>query len=680
MDATVFARQAREGHDLLQAEQPAAAADVLRRALALWRGPALDDVAAAPFAATEQARLEELHLTAREDLLAADIALGRHNEAVAELEALCASYPLRERLVALRMTALYAAGRQAEALAAYEQARRLLSDELGVDPGEDLRAAHLAVLRGEPTPRTAPPSHRTGSQLTSFVGREAAVIDLSKQLEEHRLVTLVGPGGAGKTRLANETAERVAARFPGGVQVATLAPLDEPSDLAQSVAHGLGIRERTISGGTGPVTPRDALTRLADGLSGPPSLLVLDNCEHLVEAAAELAEDLLLRCPQLHVLATSREPLGIVGEVLSPVQPLDRPEPGTDAAAAMTMSAVRLFSDRAAAVQPGFVVDASNVEAVIEVCRRLDGLPLAIELAAARLRTMGVAQIAARLDDRFRLLTGGSRTALPRHRTLRGVVSWSWDLLDDAERSLAERIAVFPGGVTPESAHAVAAAGSAAEVLDVLSALVDKSLVHVQDPDEPRYRMLETIREFGIDQLAERGALAQARQAHATYFHRLAAEADQYVRTRDQLPWIRRLVAERDNCAAALRFSVDTEDAGTAYGLCASLCSFWTMMGSHDEALDWTTIVRGLPSDGVDPLDRAVVLAIQALSAGLLERPDVPERAELLALLPSTQELTGHPLLALVRPMLAFVDGEAADTFETIDQGSRRRTRGGEPP
>ena len=445
--------------------------------------------------------------------------------------------------------------------------------------------------------------------------------------------------------------------------------MDEPSDLAQSVANGLGIRERTISGGTGPVTPRDALTRLADGLSGPPTLLVLDNCEHLVEAAAELADDLLLRCPHLHVLATSREPLGIVGEVLSPVQPLDRPEPGTDAALAMTMSAVRLFADRAAAVQPGFVVDASNVEAVIEVCRRLDGLPLAIELAAARLRTMGVAQIAARLDDRFRLLTGGSRTALPRHRTLRGVVSWSWDLLDDAERSLAERIAVFPGGVTPESAHAVAVSGSAAEVLDVLSALVDKSLLHVQDPDEPRYRMLETIREFGIDQLAERGALAEARHAHATYFRALTVEADGYVRTREQLPWIKLLVAERDNCSAALRFSVDIEDAGTAYGLCASLCSFWTIMGSHDEALDWTSVVRRLPGEAADPVDLAVVLAIQALSAGLLERPAVAERAEIVALLPPPGEMSGHPLLSLVRPIIAFMDGEGPDALDMINAG-----------
>ena len=203
----------------------------------------------------------------------------------------------------------------------------------------------------------------------------------------------------------------------------------------------------------------------------------------------------------------------------------------------------------------------------------------------------------------------------------------------------------------------------------MLSALVDKSLVHVQDPDEPRYRMLETIREFGIDQLAERGALAEARQAHATYFRALTVEADRYVRTREQLPWIKRLVAERDNCSAALRFSVDIEDAGAAYGLCASLCSFWTIMGSHDEALDWTSVVRRLPGDAADPVDLAVVLAIQALSAGLLERPAVAKRAEIVALLPPPGESSAHPLLSLVRPIIAFMDGEGADALDLINEG-----------
>jgi predicted ATPase/DNA-binding SARP family transcriptional activator len=671
VDAHCFSRLARTGHDALMAGDHSRAAETLREALTLWRGTALADVVEAPYAAAEQARLEGLRLTAREDLLEAELALGEHHAAVPELEALAAAHPLRERLRGLQMMALYAAGRQAEALAVYEDARHLLSEDLGVDPSAELQATHLAVLRGElPGPRATSPHRQAGrAQLTSFIGRDADLRALEAQLTENRLVTLVGPGGAGKTRLANETADVVAERFPGGVWVAALAPLDEPRDLAQSVAGVLGLRERTLS--TGTTSARDAMSRISDAFAGAPTLLVLDNCEHLIEAAADLADELLQRCPQLHVLATSREPLGIVGEVLVPVLPLDRPDAGSTPDDAVKTAAVRLFADRAASVQPGFVVDGSNVDAVAEICRRLDGLPLAIELAAARLRTMGVAQVAARLDDRFLLLTGGSRTALPRHRTLRAVVSWSWDLLDDAERLLAERLAVFSGGVTPESAFAVAGLGTPHEVLDLLSALVDKSLLQLVDADEPRYRMLETIREFGVERLAEREELGAARRAHATYFRDLGEEADGHVRTGEQLPWIRHLRAERDNCSAALRFAIDTGDADTAYRLCASLLSFWTMQGSHEEALAWTMAVAELPPDGADLVARAVVLAGQALSAGVSELPLPRPKEELEAAVDAAGGETAHPILSLVGPILALVSRNDEHMAAAIDRGLR---------
>ena len=547
VDAFRFQRLLAEGH--------------IDKAMGLWRGPALAD--AGEFAAPHAQRLERLQLDAMVTRLASEVADDPAGGHVGPLEVLVAHHPLDEKVTGLLMRALAASGRQAEALAAYETIRGRLADELGIDPGAELQAVHLEVLRGEAAARPAVPAPvkqagdgtaaantdgmdgslpaRTNlrAQLTSFVGREDDVARVLKALEQYRLVTLVGPGGTGKTRLATEVAavaavggsDRTSASagdVSDGVWLAELASVTDPADVPQSVLGSIGLRDpRTLLDGAQRAGSRDARTRLLDGLVDAHALLVLDNCEHLIDACAHLADELLSHCPGLRIVTTSREPLGITGESLLSIAPLSQPLPGVSAQEAVGFPAVRLFAERAAAVSPGFEVTDETVALVIDIVRRLDGLPLAIELAAARLRTLPLAEIARRLNDRFRLLTGGSRTALPRHRTLRAVVEWSWDLLTPGERLLAERFAVFPAGATPAAVAAVCAGpgGPAtgadpatvdpADIDDLLSSLVDKSLLQPvraargqtsPEPGGTRLRMLETVREYGTERLAGRAS------------------------------------------------------------------------------------------------------------------------------------------------------------------------------
>ena len=337
IDVTSFEQLARDGRNALDATDAEGAATLLRRALDLWRGDALADVADAPFAIAAATRLEELRLAAVEDRIEADLALGRHQDVVGELEALAAEHPLRERLRGLQMRALYAAGRQAAALSAYDETRRQLADQLGVDPSPALQQVHLAVLRADPglhaTPTQPPARSNLRTALTSFVGRENDLARIGELLERSRLVTLVGPGGAGKTRLASEAAAALVQRpsngpvFDDGVWLVELAPVTDPADIAQAVLGSLTLREKRMLDNRSPSAPQDAMSRLVDAFSTGSALLLLDNCEHLIEGAAQLADHLLSRCPDLRVLATSREPLGIFGEALCPVTSLGLPAP-----------------------------------------------------------------------------------------------------------------------------------------------------------------------------------------------------------------------------------------------------------------------------------------------------------------------------------------------------------------
>ena len=666
VDAHRFERLATEGRRTLAAGAPGRASEVLTEGLDLWRGPALAGVADAPFAAVPASRLADLRLAAMEDRAEAEIALGHHADVLPELMALARQHPLRDRLAALLVTALHRTGRQVDALAAYERARGALADELGLDPGPELAAAHLAVLRGAPDvpapPTTDEPQGNLRAQLTSFVGREVGVAEVGKLLADGRLVTLVGPGGSGKTRLAVESAARLTDRPPDGVWLVELAGVADPAEVFSATLAAVAQDAPLLAAAASrPGRTRDATERLLDQLRPRRLLLILDNCEHLVDAAARLADAVLASCPSVRILTTSREPLGITGEALYPVPPLALPVPGATADEALPYSALRLFADRAAAVRPGFTVDAGNVADVIEICRRLDGLPLAIELAAARMRALTVGQLADRLDDRFRLLTGGSRAALPRHRTLRAVVEWSWELLTADEAVLARRLAVFAGSATLPAIERIC---GPADPMDLLAALVDKSLVVVVEDGGVRYRMLETIRAYAAERLAESGDAERVRAAHAAYYLALAEEAEPHLRGTDQLVWLARLTEDHDNITTALHTTIEAGDGETAVRFVAALGWFWAMRGDINTTLPLVREALAVPGPPSPARGIATVITFLAEFADWSEhrRADGAAVRRAVADVMPPDPHAAHPLLALLEPMAAILsdDNEAA--------------------
>ncbi|NUW45143.1 BTAD domain-containing putative transcriptional regulator [Nonomuraea rhodomycinica] len=546
VDACRFERLAAEGRSALREGDPGRAVTLLREALELWRGPALADLAESPTARAAAARLEERRLGATEDRIEGELRLGGHRSVVPELRELVGRHPLRERLAALLMRALFAGDGRAAALEVFEETRRRLAEELGADPSAELAELHREALSAPPPATPAAPP----AQLTSFVGRAAEVSEVAGLLRVARLVTLIGPGGVGKTRLSVE----VAAVADDTVCFVELAALRDGADLPRAVLGALGLRENGLvvaADGQGPVE------RLVSALSDRVLLLVLDNCEHVVEEAAALAARLLATCPRLRVLATSREPLGVIGENLRQVRGLDGD------------AAVRLFTDRAMAVRRGFTADPQVVR---RICAALDDLPLAIELAAARLRTLDVEELAGRLDDRLGVGARGSRTADERHRTLRSVVAWSWELLSEPERRAARRFAVFAGGATAESA--LRACGADGETLE---SLADKSLVEVVGG---RFRMLATIRAYAAERLAEAGEDEAVRRAHARRLLDLMRTADPHLRRAGQLEWLPRLAAEHADLLAALRWSVEAGETRTALDLLASASTYLWLTGT----------------------------------------------------------------------------------------------------
>jgi predicted ATPase/DNA-binding SARP family transcriptional activator len=561
VDLFEFERLSEEGRAALTAGDAPNAAETLRRALALWDGAPLEDLAWEPFAQAEVVRLEELRIAALEDRIDAELALGRHGQVVTELERLVTEHPLRERFRGQLMLALYRSGRQADALAVYQRTRRTLVDELGIEPSESLRKLERAILAQDASlnaPEARPASaRRLPTPATPLLGRERELATLAELVRSDttRLVTLTGIGGIGKTRLALELVRRLAPEFRQGAAVAPLAAMRDPALVARGILEALEVPE--VGG--------DAEELLTKSLASSELLLLVDNFEQVLSAAPTIAH-LLDAAPALKIVVTSRAPLHIAAEREYPVPPLADDE------------AAELFVSRAQAANPNFELSEPNAAAVIELCARLDGLPLAIELAAARTKLLPPATLLSRLGNRLELLTGGRRDAPQHQQTLRMTLDWSYDLLEaDAQRLFAQ-LGVFAGGCTLASAEAVCDE----PVLEPLGALVDESLVRQRETvtGEPRFSLLEIVREYALERLAGSGEADELRRRHLAYFVALAEEADpELSRGSDQIAWFARLEDEHDNLRAALGFALETGDSASALRLAVGIRRFWQIHG-----------------------------------------------------------------------------------------------------
>jgi predicted ATPase/DNA-binding SARP family transcriptional activator len=580
--------------------------ELLRSALVLFRGEPLADFRYEPFARDEAARLEELRLGALADRIEADLELGRHGSVIPELELLVAEHPHDERLRMALMLALYRVGRQADALDTYAEGRRRLVEDLGIEPGPALKELERQILNHDPAlepKRAARAAERTRAKLptpaTVLIGRERELADIGTLLERARLLTLTGAAGTGKTRLALAAAAVLADRFAGGARFVGLAPVADPELVLPAVAQALDVRE--IGG-------QQLWEGLTAALAGSDDVLfVLDNCEHVLDAAPALAE-LLAAAPTLTMLATSREPLHVAGERVYPVPPLSSEE------------AIRLFAERAEAVTPAFRLTEANRTAVAEICERLDGLPLAIELAAARVVLFPPQALLARLDQRLQLLTVAGRDQPKRHQTLRAAIDWSHELLADGERALFARLSVFSGGSTPEAAEAVCNR----DVIDGLGSLIDKSLVQLGGTEErPRFTMLETIREYAQERLAERAAAERdaVRSRHVVWMTEFAERAEAELRGPDQAVWLERLHAELDNFRAAFDSSVARGDAELALRLGAALLEFWMVRADWNEGLRWIERALALPGAAQAPVRTKAWRAAAELADALSDYP-----------------------------------------------------------
>jgi predicted ATPase/DNA-binding SARP family transcriptional activator len=559
LDRDRFEAAASAGRVLLASGDPEAAGGQLRAGLAEWRGPALADVADEPFARLEVVRLEELRIATLEDRIQADLATGRHAELVGELETLVAEETFRERLWSQLVLALYRSGRQAESLAAFQRVRAHLVDQLGIEPGLELRNLHDAVLRqdedldwrppprastirldGAEMPATSGPRHNLPAVPTSFVGRSDEVLGIAASVEDHRLVTLTGVGGVGKTRLALEVAERTLDRWPDGVWLVELASISDPSAVAEAVAAALGL---TIP------ADRAVEDAVGDRLEERDLLLIFDNCEHLLEACASFAARIARGRSRSRLLATSRARLGVAGELVIPVPPLTTPgEPG-DLAHPTEFDAVNLFLARASVARPQFLPNEHDLSAIADLCRALDGLPLAIELAASRVRVMTPTEILMHLGSQLDL-GGYERDPDPRHRSLEATIRWSYDLLDEGTRTAFRQVTVFAASFALSAAANVVVGPDA---VNAIVSLVENSILGVvPESDETRYRMLESLREFGLRRLAEADEDPDARDRQLDWALALVEQAAEEAETQGRTRAVARVMADYRNLVAAV--------------------------------------------------------------------------------------------------------------------------------
>ena len=591
VDAARFEQAVHEARQLSEAGDHRSAASVLHEGLGLWRGRPCPELAEHSWATAETARLEELRREAEEELAELHLALGEGTRFVGELEAGVAAEPLRERRWAQLMLAYYRAGRQADALRAFARLVSTLAEELGVSPSAGLVALEQKVLlhspeldeRPQPTnaaTRPAPPLGAASLQrpASSFVGRASEMDEVAALVGQRRLVTLAGAGGCGKTRLAQEVGASLAGRFAGGVHFVALAPLADPGLVPLAVAEALGVL---------PQSGRPPAEVVAEVIGHRETLAVLDNCEHLVQVVAELVEGLLGAATGLRVLATSREPLRIGGETVWRVPSLAVPGPEATAAERRGCAAVELFVERALSARPGLRLDDDAIATVAEIAGRLDGMPLAIELAAARVGMVDLAGILEHLSDRFALLSGGSRTAPPRQQTLRATVAWSYDLLNVREKDLFGRLSVFPATFDLEAGAAVA--GTAPEqATDDLFALVSKSMVVTAEPERgpTRYRLHETLRQFGAGCLDEATA-DEARAAHARYYLFLVGCGGPEPIGRALVPWLNSVEREFDNLRAVFSYLEARPERGEdLLRILVALRRYWVLGTRRREGFD----------------------------------------------------------------------------------------------
>ena len=659
-------------------------------ALGLWRGDPLSEFANEAWAIAESARLKGLRTTALGERAQLALGLGRHAEVVSDLTPVVTADPTQESLAGLLMVGLYNTSRQAEALQVYARCRDYLDEQLGLEPSLALRSLHERVLRQDPSLATnsggavAPSSGRAPAQRDTsgtptnlprvprqLIGRDQDLAALLGLLEKAPLVSLVGPGGAGKTSLALAASVRAAPSFSDGTYGVRLASVDAVDRVPLAVADALGV---PLDGAAGDRLVED---RVLAYLGPKRLLLLLDNCEHVVDAVASFVERVLGDCPSVTVLTTSREALAIPSELQVSVPPLPVPPMGTAPAEALTFPAVELFVERARAVRATFDGDEPSLDAVAQIVRALDGIPLAIELAAARASTMSVVEIAERLGQRFSLLTSGARTAEARQQTLKATVDWSYALLSPHEQQVFARLSVFQGGWALPAAEAVVSEEGAplSEVLDTLAALVRQSMVTVETGTRTRYRMLETLRQYAADRLVERGESESTARRHADYFRDLTVQAEVALRGTGQAAALRQLREEQPNIRSAITWCAGPgDDVDSALEMGGSLGLFWHF-GRHLEGREVVTRVLELP--GGSELTRAH--ALQALS--IVERPrgclvhPSPLCEEAAADSLGLFEKEGDSWRAALSKVLLAVEGvtgaDAEQSASLLDQASR---------
>jgi predicted ATPase/DNA-binding SARP family transcriptional activator len=660
--------------------EPRIAREGVEEALGVWRGQPLGGVSTNSLLAAECARLEEERLAAVIEGIELDLELGRHGELLGQLEALVIAHPFKERLVELQMLALYRCGRQADALAAFQAARGRFVDELGIEPAQPLRDLHDDVLKhsaelsppvemtaGQTVgtqPRPATPSalgnHRLPMPPNRTIGREHDIVAVSERLlgGSVRLLTLTGPGGVGKTRLALEAARAVPADFADGAHFVSLGALHRPQDVPAAIVKALGII--ALSG-------ESAAHAAERFLAAKHLLLIADNLEQLLPAAAFIGR-LLEACPSLTILATSREPLALQAEERYPVSPLALPEPGTpqDPRGLGDTDAVALFCERAQAHDPDFDLGDANADAVAEICRRVDGLPLAIELAAARCGLLSAIEIADRLETALAAPGAGARDAPARQQTLRATIDWSHNLLNDAEKQCFARFAVFAAGATVEAAETITAGG-----LDTLDGLVSKSLLarrqHALAPT--RLGMLETIRAYATERFASAADVDAVHERH--YLHYLALARRHGT---ERALWgaggkehLARLDAEIDNLHAALGWAIGQANGDLALPLAAALGCYWVMRNRYADAVDWVDQALKLPGAGVHPAPR--VRALCTKSRCLWQMARGAEQPAIVAELEAIARRLGDPVLlsqALQQRVHHEIDAERLDVADAV--------------